>query len=189
MKPEKNTSRKLYRNFLLFSAAVRTATCAETISQEMDINVTDAQADALRFLYLNEHVCMGKIAIGLGYTTSGATKAINRLEEKGWVVRHACPDDHREIDVSLTPQGREIATKITEISERRVNDLISAIPEQTLVRLDKSIDEFFREITLDEEMSHRLCVACGYEGGFDCTSSAVDCVVADAQRCASANAE
>jgi DNA-binding MarR family transcriptional regulator len=182
MRPAGDARRKSYRNFLLFAAAVRSATSGEAISQELDTNVTDAQADALRFLYLNEHLSMREIATGLGYTTSGATKAINRLEEKGWVVRNPCSEDHREVNVSLTPLGRKIASEVTEITEQRIDNLLSRLPEGTLSRLDGVIEEFLRGVISDHEMTRKLCVACGFEGGFECTQSMIDCVVATIHR-------
>lgn len=182
MSPVGDATRRRYRNFLLFVGAVRSVTCGEAISRELDVHVTDTQADALRFLYLNEHVSMGQIAIGLGYTLSGATKAMNRLEDKGWVVRYPCLDDHREVHVSLTPMGRNIASRIIEITEQRVEDTLSRLTEDTLLRMDAVIEEFLKGIVSDDKMTHQLCVACGFEGGFDCTSSTVDCVVANAHR-------
>jgi len=174
--------RRLYRNFLLFAAAVRSATSGEAISRELDIPVTDTQADALRFLYLHEHVSMGQIALGLGYTLSGATKAMNRLEDKGWVVRHPCLDDQREVDVSLTPPGRTIAGRIMEFTEQRVESMLAGLSEESLERLDTIIEEFLKGVISDARMTQELCVACGFEGGLDCTSSTVDCVVASVHR-------
>ena len=180
--PKNNDNKKRSRNFLLFSAAIQSAIGAETISEGLDSPITTAQADALRFLFLNENVAMGKIALGLGYTTSGATKAINRLEEKDWVVRHSHSDDHREVVVSLTPKGREIASKIVEITEERINDLLSLLPEETLNRLDSVLEEFLKKVTLEDKFTHKLCVACGFEGGLDCTNSKVDCAIATTRR-------
>jgi DNA-binding MarR family transcriptional regulator len=38
--------------------------------------------------------------------TSGAiTNRVARLEERGWVRRDMCPDDRRQVLVSLTPEG------------------------------------------------------------------------------------
>lgn len=182
MRPIGDTRRKSYRNFLLFAAAVRSATCGEAISRELEINVTETQADALRFLYIHEHACMGEIATGLGYTISGATKAMNRLEDKGWIVRHPCLEDQREVHVSLTPEGRSIASRITEITEQQVDEMLSRLSEESLLRLDAIIEEFLKGIISDDKMTHQLCIACGFEGGFDCTNSTVDCVVATAHR-------
>lgn len=179
---KKDPQNKRHRNFLLFAGAVRHATSVETLSSHLDIQVTESQMDALRFLYINEHVSMGEIATGLGYTISGATKAVNRLEDKSWVVRHPCLEDHREVHVSLTEQGREIASKIMEATQERLDELFSQISQKTLSRLDTAIEEFLRNIISDEKVTRQLCAVCGFQGGIHCSDTGVDCVVANAHR-------
>lgn len=39
-------------------------------------------------------------------TASGLTRAVDRLEEAGLVVREACPTDRRALYAALTPKGR-----------------------------------------------------------------------------------
>jgi len=173
---------KRHRNFLLFAGAVRHATSSETISKYLDLHVTEAQTDALRFLFINEHVSVGELAAGLGYTVSGATKAVNRLEDKGWVIRHPCLEDHREVHVSLTDEGGKIAAKIMQVTQERLDELFSRISPRTLSRLDCVVEEFLRGIISDERMKKQLCAVCALQGGTRCRETAKDCVVANAQR-------
>lgn len=182
MKPPEEGRRRPYRNFLLFVAAVRSSISGEAISRHLGIPVTDTQADALRFLYWHDPVSISEIAVGLGYTLSGATKAMNRLEDKGWVVRHPCPEDQREVHVSLTATGREYAGRIMEITKQRVDEMLCRLSVESQACLDAIIEEFLKGIVSDDEITQRLCVACGFEGGLDCTRSTVDCVVANAHR-------
>lgn len=41
---------------------------------------------------------------------SSLSRRLDRLEEEGWVARHrnVDPDDHRAVDVELTPRGRTL---------------------------------------------------------------------------------
>ena len=175
-------SHRRYRILLLFAASVRRLTGIDFLSDRIDENVTDAQAEALRFLLLNENASMGKIARGLGYTVSGATKAINRLEQKVWVSRQARCDDHREVNVALTPRGRELALQILMATNRRVEEIFSRMPPELIQRLEDDLSEFIERFVDDEKTAQELCIACGFEGGIDCSETESDCAVAKAQR-------
>jgi len=50
---------------------------------------------------------MSDLAAQTGLSPSGLTRAIDRLEEAGLVVRATCPSDRRGAFAVLTPAGRE----------------------------------------------------------------------------------
>lgn len=179
--PDSNR-RTLSRRFILFAAAVRQATSGEALSKKIGGKVTDAQADALRFLAMNDNVTMSEIATGLGHTISGATKAINRLEANGWVERAPGGKDHREVFVRLTPLGTELADKLLFETEERMNRILGKLRPETIARLEGILEEFLRDFIDDDEIASKLCVACGHEGGIRCRQSDIDCVVAKSVR-------
>ncbi len=169
---------RLSRRFILFAAAVRQATSGEVLSKKIGVKVTDAQADALRFLALNDHVTIGEIAKGLGHTISGATKAINRLEKNGWVERIHAGDDQRSVYVHLTDKGHQLADTLLSETEERMNRILWKLRPETVERLENILEEFLRDFIDDEEIASKLCVACGFERGIHCYESDVDCIVA-----------
>ena len=170
--------RGLSRRFILFAAAIRQATSGEVLSKKMGFRVTDSQADALRFLALNDNVTVGEIAIGLGHTMSGATKAINRLEKNGWVERLQGGVDHRTVYVRLTPEGQRLANLLLTETEDRLRRILMKLRPETVERLKSVFEEFLWDYIDDEHVAARLCVACGFEGGINCCDSNQDCVVA-----------
>lgn len=125
---------------------------------------------------------MGDIAYGLGYTISGATKAINRLEQKGWVTRHTRWDDQREVEVALTQRGRELAMQIMMATSRRVDDLFERTPKDLVERLESVLEEFIAQFIVDKKIAKNFCVACGFEGGIECSNHNDNCVVAKTTR-------
>lgn len=171
-------TRKLSRKFILFAAAVRQATSGESLSKKIGANVTEAQADALRFLALNEPVTIGEIALGLGHTISGATKAIDRLERNGWVLRNQEDNDHRMVSVNLTPGGRELALQLLQASEERMIRILRRLRPETFEKLEGVLEEFLRDFIDDEKVANKLCIACGFEGGMQCSLNNTECVVA-----------
>lgn len=170
--------RQLSRRLILFAAAVRQATSGEVFSSILGVKITDAQADALRFLILNDNVTIGEIAIGLGHTISGATKAVNRLETNGWVERYNKEDDHRTVYVRLTEKGKKIGDDLILETEIRLHRILQRLRSETVERLDKILEAFLRDFIDNNEIATKLCIACGFEGGIHCNESDVDCVVA-----------
>lgn len=169
---------QLERGLILFAAAVRQATSGEVLSRMLGHKVTDSQADALRFLALNENVSMSEIAVGLGHTISGATKAVNRLEKHGWVERIQSGDDHRTVYVRLTEKGKEIADQLLAQTQERLRRILTKVRPETADLLGRVIEEFLYDYIDDKAIVQKLCVACGFEGGIHCCESEMNCVVA-----------
>jgi DNA-binding MarR family transcriptional regulator len=53
-----------------------------------------------------------ELARGQGVTQPAITLLVNRLEERGWVGRHADPDDGRAVVVALSAAGREAFARL-----------------------------------------------------------------------------
>lgn len=166
------------KQFILFAAAIRQTASGESLSKKLGIAVTDAQADALRFLALNDKVTIGQISFGLGHTISGATKAVNRLEKQGWVYRQNGGIDHRAVYVHLTEEGRELTKILLSEAERRILKTLKKLRCETVERLNEVIELFLKDYIENDNTATRLCIACGFEGGIDCRKTDTDCVVA-----------
>jgi MarR family transcriptional regulator, organic hydroperoxide resistance regulator len=69
------------------------------------------------------------IATELVITTGGASKLIDRIEERGFRVRAPNPNDRRSSLVGLTPAGRRVLTRARAVVDdelrRRVGDAAS----------------------------------------------------------------
>ena len=61
-----------------------------------------------------------EVAAAMRIPASSLTRRLDRLEEEGWVARHRDidPDDHRAIEVELTPRGRALWREMN-VSYRR----------------------------------------------------------------------
>lgn len=169
---------RLSRGLILFAAAVGQATNGESLSKNLPHRVTESQADALRFLALNQNVTMGELAVGLGHTISGATKAVNRLEKLGWVERTQDQDDHRTVYVHLSDDGHSLANLLLDETKRRLQRILTKLRPETLHMLDHVIEDFLQDSIDDKDIATKLCVACGFEGGINCCETDVNCVVA-----------
>jgi DNA-binding MarR family transcriptional regulator len=77
-------------------------------------DVSYVEYRALRALSGPESVTMQVLGQQLGFTKSGATRIVDRLEQQGYVVRERGGDDRRVCCVCLTPAGRELEKRIIE---------------------------------------------------------------------------
>lgn len=81
---------------------------------------------------------------------SSLSRRFDRLEEEGWIARHrhVDPDDHRAVDIELTPRGRTLWREMSVTYRRSVqtrfagrldDDQISAIRTITTI-VDPIVD-------------------------------------------------
>ena len=71
---------------------------------------------------------MSELAAQASLTPSGLTRAVDRLQEQGLVVRRTCPEDRRGSFAQLTPEGRDLMAR--------------AIP-QHIAHVDRALDDLF----------------------------------------------
>ena len=70
---------------------------------------------------------MQDIGEALGVTKSGATRIVDRLEEKGYARRERDPHDGRVCCVGLTPRGEELLARIEAETLAQKQRLLAAI--------------------------------------------------------------
>jgi DNA-binding MarR family transcriptional regulator len=78
-----------------------------TGSQE-SLPLTLRQREVLTLLSRRQQWSIGEIAAALGVSSAAATKAVVRLESKGFVSRSENEMDHRRVDVRLTRAATHI---------------------------------------------------------------------------------
>lgn len=82
------------------------------------LHLTPAQAEALRVL--DEHAPLSLIALGdlLVCETGSPSRLVQGMVEAGLVERVPSSSDKRMVTLSLTSQGRAMATKVKELEDR-----------------------------------------------------------------------
>lgn len=100
----------------------------ERIKLEMiKYNLSITEFSVLEVLYYkgkqNIHQISQKVLISSG----SMTYVIDKLEQKGFLERSACPDDRRVIHVSLTDAGNELMGKIMPEHQEIVDDMFSSL--------------------------------------------------------------
>jgi DNA-binding MarR family transcriptional regulator len=70
-------------------------------------------------------------------TSGGMTSRLDRLEESGWIARHADPDDRRGVMVSLTAKGRKLIDAATATRFEEASDSLPKLRETELRQLEE----------------------------------------------------
>ena len=101
-----------------------------------DISLWDLKA--LRALAAADGECrrMTDLARAIGYTPSGLTRLVERLEGAGLVTRTACSEDGRGMVAGLTAEGRARVRRAERTHRRHVRERFGArFTEEELAQL------------------------------------------------------
>jgi len=105
-------SEELSRDVLRHLMGVMHAMKAHVTDLSSAFGLTLSQLDALR--NLGEPRSQRELADCLHFDASNVTDIVDRLEERGLVVRTIDPDDRRVRRLVLTPEGEELQQKLFE---------------------------------------------------------------------------
>lgn len=99
---------------------------------------------ALRILAKTEACTMQNLGQQLGFTKSGATRIVDRLERKGYAQRERSEDDQRVCCVVLTDAGRALVGRIVEEFARKTGDSLACLDDNMRDVLLASLRSFVR---------------------------------------------
>ena len=87
-------------------------------------NLTHAQLNALYILYENdpEPVSASELKKKILVSNPDVTRLLDRLVNKGYVLRETCPVNRRKIDISLTEPGRKLFLQAHESAKLALGD-------------------------------------------------------------------
>lgn len=79
----------------------------------------------------------GALATDLAVHPSTATRLADRLVRKGLISRTTVPDNHREVELALTANGREIVAAVLSRRRREIETIVARIdPAHRLALID-----------------------------------------------------
>jgi MarR family transcriptional regulator, organic hydroperoxide resistance regulator len=101
------------------------------------------------------------VAEFLGVTNAAASRAIERLVQRGLVDRTVSRDDRRAVDLSLTEESRDLLDRFTEIRNRELMQLLAHYPEDKLRTAIRLLDELSVLLLDFEPGKEDRCLRCG----------------------------
>jgi len=98
---------------------------AQGIKGECCGDLTAPEFRTLRLANNKDKCSMQQIAQDLGFTKSGATRVVDRLEKRGLLQRMRSQEDGRVCCVELTLSGNTLVENINRENENRLADILS----------------------------------------------------------------
>lgn len=100
------------------------------------LNITEFAV--LEVLYLKGKQTVQQIGKSILLASGSMTYVVDKLEQKGLLMRNGCPNDGRVIHVVLTEEGGALMNKIMPNHRDLVNDIFGSLNEdesQTMMKL------------------------------------------------------
>lgn len=133
----------------LFTDLVRTET---RLYNRIDARLRarhDMSLGALEFLRLIGSVpnCrVNDIATEVDITVGATSKAVDRLEARGWCARQANPDDRRSSLLVLTPAGTQAVAEAQPTFEEAMAELTAGLPQPVLAALAEGLGQWRQQL-------------------------------------------
>ncbi|WNM35742.1 MarR family transcriptional regulator [Streptomyces sp. Li-HN-5-11] len=120
----------MYQDLVRFEIELWNAVDAR-LRAECDLQLT--WFEVMRLLAQRSQCRVQDMADEFGITVGGTSKVVDRIEAAGYCRRRANPNDRRSSLVELTPAGRRLVDRATDVFEAELQTRIgSVVPEQDL---------------------------------------------------------
>jgi len=120
------------------------------INEKCCEDLSFAEYTALKIVYGNDQSTIQFIGQALNFTKSGATKIINRLERKGYVIRKNSPKDGRFCCVSITTKGMDIILKIIKNQSIHLENILGHLPSKKKEDIKMALEILVRALQENE---------------------------------------
>ena len=102
-----------------------------------DQGVTTAMFGTLEVLANNDVIAQGVVAEALGLNRSTMVPIIEKLHDKGWIVRERTTEDRRTVLLRLTPEGRHATRQLRrEVAahEARLREVLAGLDDESFMQ-------------------------------------------------------
>jgi DNA-binding MarR family transcriptional regulator len=141
--PRATAAARTVANFLLWSSRTLRRLAADT-------GLSFVQLLLIRILEARGPMRMGAASDDLALSDTVMTGVVDRLEERGLVVRTADPSDRRAIRIGLTTAGRRLARSTLEPYERALEEIFAGMDIEAVNRFAESFERLAKGLPLDE---------------------------------------
>jgi len=104
----------------------------------------------LKKAYENNNFSIQEIGTALNFTKSGATRVIDRLENKGYVTRERSPVDGRVCCVTVTTKGKEVISKILEQYAVYLEEMLKDLEPQMIDNIKDVLETLVESVHRQE---------------------------------------
>jgi len=116
------------------------------------LNVTMSQLKVMFLLLLDGSSRMSEISSALGVSLATATGVVDRLVERGLVVREGRPEDRRVVLCRLSEKGEQLINGLWQLSREQAGALMRALTPSQLLLITEAVEALIQanEVTIEE---------------------------------------
>ena len=144
----------------LFSSALTDVLQDRLLRESGATRLSFSQLKLLQLLSVAKTQTIGELAAFLGVSNAAASKAAEKLVQRGWLSRTTGTQDRRSAHVALTAQARRLLADY----ERRRREKLSRVlrnPPQQLRNVARLLDRITVEIVNHSAKPEDVCLHCG----------------------------
>lgn len=94
-----------------------------------DLGLSFTQYRVLKMLSSVPHISASELARRLEHDAGALTRLLDKMQERGFLHRHSCPEDRRSVEISLTDAGRALSRPLRAISEQLTEVALSDLSD------------------------------------------------------------
>lgn len=102
---------------------------------DQDLGLNFTQYRVLKMLSNVPHISASELARRLEHDAGALTRLLDKMQERGFLRRHACAEDRRSVEISLTDAGRALSRPLRSISEQLTAYALSDLSDDEKVVL------------------------------------------------------
>lgn len=116
------------------------------INGECCEDLSMAEFMALKAAYENDNFSIQDIGNSINFTKSGATRIIDRLENKGYVKRERSLTDGRVCCVPVTDKGSQVISQIINKNTNNVEELLQGLDPQVIDNIKTTMEILIKSV-------------------------------------------
>ena len=102
---------------------------------DQDLGLNFTQYRVLKMLGNVPQISASELARRLEHDAGALTRLLDKMQERGFLRRHACAEDRRSVEISLTDAGRALSRPLRSISEQLTAYALSDLSDDEKVLL------------------------------------------------------
>lgn len=106
----------------------------------LHLNLTTPQLKVVLLLFISGPSRMSEIASALGVSLATATGVLDRLVERGLVIREGHPEDRRVVICRLSAEGEKLISGLWQLSRDRAGELMRALTPSQLLLVTQALE-------------------------------------------------
>ncbi len=118
--------------------------------------ITGPQLWAIKMIAESSPVQVSELAHKMYLHPATVVGILNRLEEKGLVLRVRTREDRRIVDVNLTPEGKALVARAPEVAQGLLAAGLEVLPAHRLMDIASALDELVQILGAQEVPPHLI---------------------------------